>query len=294
VSLDEFVTEKIPKIRFLEEVNADVKHAFSVIESLLVHSYFEYLFVDVAVNKALQTFEMALKLRYKEVNNGAEWKKSRTLRHLIAWFKSENYFESDDQEFLDRIRNTRNDLSHPELNGFAGDVGFPWISVIVELINDLYEDRAARMQRKNIRDQMLGNLAKIVSNGARLITPGSEIWIYEAPRVLVNNRTIPHQYFVGLLPVLYDDMPQEPVILQLVNGHFSIEEDRLIATTEDEKEIELVKITDQKSLSAMKGWISKLQTDREISGYHSLLRYLLQEELIRLRRSFRSFKTRTD
>ena len=51
-SLEEFVNI-LPKINFYDKVNQDVKDAFQTVRNLLIHSYFQYLFVDIAVTKAL-------------------------------------------------------------------------------------------------------------------------------------------------------------------------------------------------------------------------------------------------
>lgn len=292
MSLEVFVKEKIPQIQFYKEVNSDVQEAFQVIHSLLVHSYFEYLFVDVAVNRALQVFEMALKLRYKELNDGKNWNKRKTLKSLIAWFSERKYFENDDQDFLDRIRHTRNYLVHPESHTFAGSVGFPWIGSIVDLINDLYEDRTLRVQRKNIEEQIVKDLRNIVSEGARLILPEVEILIYEVPVVLANNRTIPHEYFVGLLPIVNPGSHENPVILSLIDEQFSIEEGALTVPSPGLKHCRLTRVTDQEQISMVNSWKTRLQNnDPQVSKSHSILLYVLQQELIKLRRSFRRFHT---
>lgn len=286
LSFEEFVDKKIPKILFKEAVNSDVKQAFEIIQKLLIHSYYEYLFIDVAVNKALQTFEMALKLRYKELNGGKEWKKA-TLYQLIPWFQKRHYFESDNKNFLHRIRKTRNYLSHPENHRFAGSVGFPWIQTVVELINDLYEDTELRVQRKALRDEMTKSIKAIVTNGARLIAHNYEELIYDVGIVLVNNKTTPCQFFIGLLPIFDESTLQKsPIILQLVDSQFGISNDELNFNTEGGQQVKLIRNVDPASVNFMTDWKSKLQQEKEFVFRHSEMLFEFEKEFIEIRRSF--------
>jgi hypothetical protein len=164
ISLPEFV-RKLPSVRFYDEVNQDVKEAFKIIHKLMVHSYYEYLFIDVAVTKALQTFEMALKLRYKELNN-KEWNKKSPLEQLIEWFRKRDFFERDDKNYFDHVRGTRNYLSHPERHHFGGSFWFHWISTTIDLINDLYDEVDLRRQRRAITSDIGEKLDTFIINGA--------------------------------------------------------------------------------------------------------------------------------
>ena len=58
-TFDEFCLY-IPKFYFKKEVPEDVIRNFEIVEKLLVHSYFEYKFIDEAYEKAIRSFEMAM------------------------------------------------------------------------------------------------------------------------------------------------------------------------------------------------------------------------------------------
>lgn len=196
ISLEEFV-KKLPEIRFYADVHQDVKEAFKVIHKLMVHSYYEYLFIDVAVAKALQTFEMALKLRYQEINN-LEWNKN--LAQLIEHFRKRESFELNNKDFLDHVRNTRNYLSHPAKHHFAGAVWFHWIKTTIDLINDLYDDSTLRKQRKALDVDINQKLKTFLKDGARFQYKTNSL-VYAHGHVRVNNFVQPPQVQISLLEI---------------------------------------------------------------------------------------------
>lgn len=123
ISPSEFVKKVVPAVDFNKDTHQDVVSAFKIIHRLLIYSYYEYEFIDVAVAKAFHTFEMALKLRYKEIKR-KEWKGN--LKDLLNWGNKNHLFEISDQGFLDHVRNARNHFSHPERYGFGGSAALHW------------------------------------------------------------------------------------------------------------------------------------------------------------------------
>lgn len=113
ISLEEYRTRLLPKILFKDEVHADVKKTFGVIERLLLHGYFEYEFLDVGIIKALHAFEMALKLRYEQLTE-KKWNPKSPFEQLLRYFQTGNYFEINAPEFVDHVRKSRNALTHQE------------------------------------------------------------------------------------------------------------------------------------------------------------------------------------
>lgn len=202
ISLEEFAKEKVPAIRFKKEVNQEVKGVFRIIHKLLVLAYYEYEFWDLATLKALHTFEMALKLRYQELNGGAEWKKGATLEQLLEWFRQKNLFEYDNTEFLNHVRNTRNYLTHPKGHNFGGIASIHWVSTTVDLINDIYEDVGKRLKRRKLREDLLARLNKFLDNGAVFRNnDDSNTLIYSSGAVMVNNLAEQIKYYFWVLPV---------------------------------------------------------------------------------------------
>lgn len=204
ISLAEFKERALPKIRFKKNVHKDIQSAFAIIEKLLGHSYYEYEFLDVAYAKALQTFEMALKLRYKEITE-KEWSSKDTLANLIKWFEDRTSFEVENPNFLKHVRHTRNHFSHPSRYGFAGSAGMHLISTVVDLINDMYEDTNARQERISKRKHLLKVVAPFIQNGAVLRIGGLGLLIYKLQVLFVNNKCSPIQCFLLARPIFDPD-----------------------------------------------------------------------------------------
>ncbi len=203
ISLEEFEFKVIPKINFKEEVSTEVIEIFKVIRKLLIHSYYEYKFIDIAVTRALHTFELAMKLRYKEINSGKEWSERAPLNQLLEWFRSRSYFEIENPEFFKHVRDSRNSLTHLRGDHFAGTASLHWINTAVDLINDLYEDIEIRKQRFVLQSKIKSNLDKFVSNGAKFKGPDGHLLLYAAGPLFVNNKTKPFSCYFSFLPI-YD------------------------------------------------------------------------------------------
>ena len=215
ISLAEF-TKRMPLPIFRTAVNKEVVNSFGIVYQLLVHSYYQYLFVDVAVARALHVFEMALWIRYKEINNGTEWDlKKRPLSKLIDWFNEKSYFEIANKDFLNHVRNTRNHLSHPKGFHFAGAVGLPWINTVVDLINGLYEDIELRRQRWKGTAENKAKLDLFLAKGAKLTFLDTVHYIYDSGPLKIENRLELHKCFFSLLPLfdVNNTTPKTPLVL---------------------------------------------------------------------------------
>lgn len=221
ISLSDF-ENKIPMIRWKKNVNQEIKDAFLVIQKLLIHSYYEYLFIDTAVIRSFQIFEMALKIRYKEINI-AQWDSKRPLVKLIEWFRTRDYFERQDKEFFEYVRSTRNYLSHPERHNIHG-MWFHWIETTMDLINDLYEDIKQRKIRRTISNGLLRSLYNFSINGMKIKSQNQERLFYNSSSVLINNWAVPVNAYISLLPVFDPNSsePKFPTILHIELDSFDL------------------------------------------------------------------------
>ncbi len=104
---DTFIKICTPEIWLKPEVPKHIHDSFGIIRKLLDHSYYVYEFYDEAASKALLIFEMALKLRYEEIE-GKKWNKWDNLQKLIQYFADGQYFEADNPDYFDHIRHVRN------------------------------------------------------------------------------------------------------------------------------------------------------------------------------------------
>lgn len=145
-TLSEFIEKHVPKLQLRKDVSEDVGKNVSTIKKLLNHSFYEYEFIDLAYKELLHTFEMALKIRYQELNQ-KEWPKSKSLKDLIGWFRNKCYFEASNQRFFDQIRFVRNHFSHPKNYSLGGMAFLGRFNDITDLINDTYANIEERKTR---------------------------------------------------------------------------------------------------------------------------------------------------
>ncbi len=197
-SFDEFCKKSIPAINLKAEIDRNVHDSFRVIRKLLEMSYYEYQFYDVAALKAMLTFEMAAKIRYKEIN-GTYWDKS--LKQLIGWFHTRHYFEVYNDTFLNNYRDFRNSLAHPINNNFAGSLKRQWILYTVDLINAMYEDPQRRYYRKQLLATVNRKLKKISANGCIVKNGEQEYICFSVVLVFINNKLSPQELYVYFKPV---------------------------------------------------------------------------------------------
>jgi hypothetical protein len=209
ISIEDFVEKKLPRFYFKDEVDQEIKDSFKIVFKILTHAYFEYAFLDVAVTKALHILELGLKIRYRELNNGNEWDEKKPLKSLLNWFHERHYFESNNPDFLNHVREMRNLLSHPTHNNLAGTVGLPWISTVMDIINGLYEDIELRVKRWESTKEYKTKFEAFLKDGAKLKLMEDTILIYRCGQVIVDNRKEPALCYFSLLP-LFDVASSTP------------------------------------------------------------------------------------
>lgn len=91
-----------------EAVPQHIKELFRVTKKLFEFYFYEYEFVTVGSRQATFMLEMALNLKYYELNC-QECKKE--LYKLIDWFLQSNYLKD---KTLDALRILRNSFAHPK------------------------------------------------------------------------------------------------------------------------------------------------------------------------------------
>ncbi len=137
-----------PVIEFRSNIHDDVKKNFQLIQKLITYSFYEYQFYDNAMEKALLTLEMALKIRYEEIMN-RKWRNN--LKTLLYWFLERDYFECQTEASLDLIRSVRNDVAHPTHHSVGGPFLSQWVTGAANLINEIYNPNIdLRIERKRI------------------------------------------------------------------------------------------------------------------------------------------------
>jgi hypothetical protein len=187
----EFVERFGRRLYLKPAVHEDIRAIFRVVQQLLIHSYFEYEFVDVAALKAEIALETALKLRYFELQ-GTLWPKADTYRQLLEWFRTHGYFETSDSQFLDYVREVRNLDAHPDRHSFGGMTSMRHIKIAIDLINDLYEDPEKRRERVRQYRSVNKHLHTMLEGGCILERSSTEKEIvYLMLLGFINNKSIP-------------------------------------------------------------------------------------------------------
>lgn len=204
------IADEITSLR--DEVPDAVKGRLESAGDLIAHSYFEYDFLDAALDQALLTFEMALERRLKAV--GREFGDKVPLAGLIELGDEEHLFERDKSSIhaLRRIRNST--AAHPSMDSRAGPLGITLTKDVVYHINQMHADRDLRKKRKARRKNLQEVLDDIVGEGAVLsgiATPreeNSKLLVHEVKVLLIDNWEAPVEYVIGACPI-FDPLQNE-------------------------------------------------------------------------------------
>jgi len=285
-TLEAFSKNFIPNMNLRNEVSEDISKAYHVIRQLLIHSYFEYEFVDVAVTKLLQTFEMALKIRYEEINVKS-WGKG-PLEQLIEWFRKGYYFENVDKNFLKHVRNVRNDLSHPQKHSFGGIGLFHWFDTITDLINDLYGDLDLRKQRISELELINKHLKKGVKNGAILDLVKDRYIIYDAGALFIDNTSETKKLY-GYYKTIFklknelkenEQRIMSAVVFELENYDYRTESSVLL----ESGPLRITQIEKTENRDRFDSWIESFKNSREDQDFETSLALQIQKDISKKRR----------
>ncbi|MBS1778062.1 MAG: hypothetical protein JST70_01980 [Bacteroidetes bacterium] len=254
----EFCKKIAPPILLKSSVNENVRNSLSIVNSLLEFSFFNYQFYDVAALKAIFTFEMAAKIRYREIT-GEDWK--GTLNKLMEWLDKRHYFEVYNQHFLNSYRRFRNSLAHPTSHSFSGPNKRQWIMHTVNLINDMYEDPILRYDRKEIVFSIVEKLNEFKQQGFVVSIDSTPIICFEVALAFVNNKTNPMQMYFYLKPIFdisiayrtEHKLSDSPVYFITANG-FEILDDSIKLNTPN-GEVLFSKINNEVAQETYANWI---------------------------------------
>jgi hypothetical protein len=175
-------------VLLMQTVDEDVQGIFKLVNKLTGLAYYEYECWDLACMKALLALELALKKRYLQLH-GTGIPKGMNLKALIEWFRKNDYFETDSALYLDQIRMIRNHFAHPDYHSFGGPMISWHITAAVSLINDLYEDRDLRLQRKEETRLLNDKLQPMLEQGMVLTIKGSDpVLVYRFVAGFIDNK----------------------------------------------------------------------------------------------------------
>lgn len=144
-SHQEYIHKFVVKGRFHSNVHEDVVKSYSVVEHIMALSYYHYPMYDVALQKLLGIYEMAVKLRCKQVgvnlSKGDTNETSKTKRKNLHTLIEELIKSNLTPEFtgvLLNLKELRNVLAHPEDDSLMGSLCLSAIIPLVNILNQIY------------------------------------------------------------------------------------------------------------------------------------------------------------
>jgi len=195
----------VSAIQIDEQVFKDVRQKFDIIKKLLLYSYYEREFIDVAFDQSLLTFEMALARRYLEIE-GVHPKSKRNpdrdmgLQDMLKWGSRKLLFE-DEKWILRSIRNLRNRAAHPRTHEPFGYLVLDQVARVADNINGLYDDVALRRNRRRLKSSVNRSFKWVWDEGAALEIDGKPYIIFFASLMHYENRTNPRMYHFVFWPI---------------------------------------------------------------------------------------------
>ncbi len=198
-TFESFQNNYIYPIVLKKEVPEVIKESAIVSEKLLLHSYYEYNFIDVALTHTIFAFEKALRLRWSEIHNKTS--KKISLQELIDWFYANNYFETQNVGLPHQLRHIRNGKVHDETNSLGGVTFIQKVYETFDLVNDLYENPALRIIRTKARHSLNEELSAFTTSGTILSYNDKRLIVFCAHPFFINNKSIPNTLSLFVSPI---------------------------------------------------------------------------------------------
>ncbi len=240
------------------------KEDLNIVHKLLVHSYYEPKFVDVAMLQATVSLEKILRHHYSQTFNS---NKKLNLDGLIKHFTESNHFEySNSKEVLDIFRKLRNKKVH-DLEPSGGLIVKDWIYTLVNFINDLYEDPQLRANRLLEKVRLQNAIDTLFVNGATLEYKQNTYILFDTRVVFVNNKLNPATIWLALWCTFdlepYRDGVHHYLLSPLklaISSPNLLDTNRLEAITTDNDKITIKAIISEPFKSIYSNWMNEAQS----------------------------------
>jgi hypothetical protein len=257
-SFEEFQKNVLETIFLKQQVPDNIKSEISVIEKLLLHSYYEYDFIDLALSQAVFTLEKCIRIRYTATTGKAN--KKLLLSELIDWCFENNYFETQNKEILTQLRGIRNSKVHNEEPSKGGLAYLKKVYSVFHLINDLYEDPSLRILRREKIRKLQTNLNELLKNGLIINYKGKRSIIFKVDVIFFNNKHESNTVSLVIWPI-FDIEPyrnnkyRKPYSFDIEVTNLIFDKDYLRChDITNGKEIILERITDETNTNRFTKW----------------------------------------
>lgn len=223
---EEYLERFLIKGKFHAQVHEDVIKSYETVEYLMAHAYYHYRMYDEALKKLLGIFEMAVKLRCKELGieletlNAKGKRKKRELYKLIEDYIKKGYPQKVRSK-LDWLRELRNMFSHPERHSFGGGTFSQSIVPIINILNQLFLPVSYFTEQVNELEKSNLTLSQIKEPVFIFPYEGNQILVYQPNLYQCLKVNEVWYYFFAFIPVfdnpkkrfLEDSYSLTPVIL---------------------------------------------------------------------------------
>ena len=226
-------------------------------EKLLLHSYYEYQFIDIALTQAIFAFEKALKIRWAEIHGTDS---GSNLYGLIDWFFENNYFETWNKDLPHQLRHIRNGKAHEKTNSLGGTAFLHKVYFTIDLINDLYEDPALRLQRWEAFNNLQEVMDSYLKDGGILHYQEKRLIVCRAFPVFLDNKSQNQILSLSVCPIFdlkpfSEDRVFTPKHIQFSLTNWSLDGDVFSGKdVETGSEISISKIADEENKRRFGAW----------------------------------------
>jgi len=268
-SFEEFQKNILQPIYLKPQIPEDIKAEIKVVEKLLLHSYFEYQFIDLALSQAIFTLEKCIRVRHKEISGKSS--ENITFFKLIDWCFDNNYFETENKDILNQLRIIRNGKVHSEQKSLGGIAFLKKVYTVFYLINDLYEDAALRILRKEVIKKLQPVLNNFLKDGGIVTIEGKRTIIFKSDIIFLNNKQNPETLTLVVWPI-FDPAPYtkdkhyKPHAFEIEIEKWQLNGDKFSGfSTAGKGEIFITKISDEVNEGKFSNWRKEFYALRDFS-----------------------------
>jgi hypothetical protein len=274
-SLEDFYNKFVSNIIIHQDSPEDIKAEIETIKKLILHSYYEYEFLDIALTHAVFTLEKALRIKWLEIHNSEQ---KKTLQLLIDWFFENGYFETYNKQPLHQLRDIRNGKVHETLKSLGGALFIRKIKDTTRFIYDLYEDIEKRKQRKSDLEDIIKQTDQLERAGCILEINSKRYIIFKIAPLFIHNKKAEEPLYISAIPIfdteqiVNNNYPIQPIDISLIN--WKIENQSLKGIDNQTKLPVSISPMDDKNKDRYDEWLKQLKAIHDKNTLVAVLEHI--------------------
>lgn len=262
-SREDYLEKNVIPGNFHSNVPEDIIKSFKTVTQLTAQAYYYYPLYDEALNKALRIFELAIKLKAKELNL-----KKESLNNLINKLCNSQNLEHL-KDTLHRARKIRNIHMHPENHnsGWYMVRGKGNIQMFSNFINELFLEDSQMENLRKERENLEQFRERISSNSICIQINNSEFYGEEINAIRIFPPAGEIKLAISVLPYydnigkLIENMYTEPHAIYL--NEYTVENDCLKGKLLDGEKIEIKNSKGQFAAGERLRWIKNIENSEK-------------------------------